>query len=512
MSRFLQIILLCIGLCASYSLFASPRVKLATIWAYGDTVTHSPTLDTKQNNLRFYCTTIENIPADSVEFEFMLEGYESQWKPAFEGGWYFYTDLPPGEYRFHARCRYHHQSWGPVLSHSFTILCPWWQTQWAYLLYGLCSFSLLAYIDHLVRGKIKLNNQLRIEQAENRFRYHFVIQASRDFRTPLTVIRSTIEKLASQKDNRFTRTDLQHLQQSSRQLMQMVENLLEYRPTDTQAEKDTAEVLEMTDVPMNNRRVAVVETDPVLADMMRRELLKYMQTELISDGRQALETIRQSSSEIVVLDTRMAETNPYTLLHEIKKQADLPVILVSDFDNKHSLLRAIHSEADDYLAKPFSCEVLAAMLFRHLKRHDLKMKAPHILSKSVPPVTAPTVENSALQVPIVEKQTDKRFLEHLDLQIKTHLPEVDFDVNALAESMRISRSQLGQKIKNLYGVTTVEYLRERRLNHAAQLLTDTDLTVQEIMFQSGMQDPTNFYRRFKEKFGVSPSQYRQRGH
>lgn len=512
MRRISAIILLLAGLCTGPALLASPHVKIATIWAYGDTVTHARTLETKQNNLRFYCTTLENIPADSIEFEFMLEGHETQWQPAFADGWYFYTDLPPGEYVFHARCRYPRQSWGPVLSHSFTILCPWWRTGWAYFLYAICALSLLMYIFHLIRERIRLHNQLQIEQAESLFRYQFVIQASRDFRTPLTVIRSTIEKLNAQKDNSFTRTDIQHLKQSSRQLMQMVENLLEYRRTDAKLTTDANEVLEMTDVPMNNRRVAVVETDAVLADMIRRELLKYMQVEILSDEQQVAESVRKLAPEVVVIDTQMTEASPYDLLHEIKKQMHIPVILLSDFDNKHSLIRAIHSEADDYLSKPFSCEVLSAMIFRHLKRYDAMLKKEQGYIATELPSSESTEKNTSPQAPLIEKRTDKRFLENLEWQIRSHLSEVDFDVNALAESMKMSRSQLGQKIKALYGMTSVEYLRDQRLNHAARLLADTDQTVQEIMFQAGMQDTTNFYRRFKEKFGVSPSQYRQQDH
>lgn len=292
----------------------------------------------------------------------------------------------------------------------------------------------------------------------------------------------------------------------------MVENLLEYRRTDAKLTTDANEVLEMTDVPMNNRRVAVVETDAVLADMIRRELLKYMQVEILSDEQQVAESIRKLAPEVVVIDTQMTEASPYDLLHEIKKQMHIPVILLSDFDNKHSLIRAIHSEADDYLSKPFSCEVLSAMIFRHLKRYDAVLKKEQGYIATELPSSESIEKNTSPQVPLIEKRTDKRFLENLEWQIRSHLSEVDFDVNALAESMKMSRSQLGQKIKALYGMTSVEYLRDQRLNHAARLLADTDQTVQEIMFQAGMQDTTNFYRRFKEKFGVSPSQYRQQDH
>ena len=60
-------------------------------------------------------------------------------------------------------------------------------------------------------------------------------------------------------------------------------------------------------------------------------------------------------------------------------------------------------------------------------------------------------------------------------------------------------------------MTPVEYLRNQRLERAATLLSESpEMTVQEVMLQVGMPDAANFYRRFKEKYGMSPNQYKLR--
>lgn len=481
-----------------------PHARLSGIWAYGDTVTTAEVLDTRQNNLRFYCTTVENLPSDSLEFEFLLEGYASEWHPAFSGGWYFYTDLRPGNYVFSARCRYRGGEWGPVCSHSFVIACPWWITWWAYGFYVFAVCAVLVFIFHLIRERVRLYNQLKVEQAASRFKADFVIQASRKLRTPLTVIRTTTEKLTSRQDS-LTRTDIQHLRNSSKQLMQMLENLLEYRQIDEVGiVSNVTDVIEMADVPLNNRLVFVVEPDKILADVIRRELLKYMKVRLYSTGRDVVRDVQQMKPDLIVIDTELMDMNAYALLSEIKDLLWLPVILVSDFDNKQSLIRAIHSKADDYLSKPFNCEVLSALVLRHIKLYEAsKDKAVELvgdMSEGKVPETLPV---------IIEKRTDKRFLEVLDATITENMSDCTFDVNSLAEVMKISRSQLGNKVKRLRGMTCVEYLRACRLSRAAQLLTAENLTVSEVMYKVGMQDITNFYRRFKEKYGVSPAFYRQ---
>ena len=99
-------------------------------------------------------------------------------------------------------------------------------------------------------------------------------------------------------------------------------------------------------------------------------------------------------------------------------------------------------------------------------------------------------------------------LDNLDLKVSQGMSNEDFDVNALAESMKLSRGQLGRKIKQLCASTAQEYLRAKRMERAAALLRDTDINVQEVMYKVGIVDANTFYRRFKEHFGVSPTHYR----
>jgi len=99
-------------------------------------------------------------------------------------------------------------------------------------------------------------------------------------------------------------------------------------------------------------------------------------------------------------------------------------------------------------------------------------------------------------------------LAKLEKTVNSHLADNEFDVNALARTLEISRVQLYNKLKELNGMTPVEYLRDRRLERAATLLRESDLSVKEVRDRVGMPDATNFHRRFKEKFGTSPAAYK----
>ena len=60
------------------------------------------------------------------------------------------------------------------------------------------------------------------------------------------------------------------------------------------------------------------------------------------------------------------------------------------------------------------------------------------------------------------------------------------------------------------GYSPKQYLLLNRLSYAQELLENSDLPVSQIAFQCGFGDANNFIRAFRESFGLSPSQFRQR--
>lgn len=483
--------------------------KIVDMWAYGDIVTDSTILKTEQNNLRFYCGTMEGLPADSLDYDVMLEGYDEEWHGVFKGGYYGYMNLPPGDYVFMARCRYNGGEWGPILKHPFTIDCPWWRTTWAHIIYIILVCSLLLYIFSLTRSRMRYKNELNIERAMLKLRTDLVIQASRDIRTPLSAIRSIAERYTLNSEEQLSKTDIQHLKHSSRQLLQMVENLVEMQPAgQIQPLQDGNDVIEMTDVPINQLNVMVVEPDKLLADVIMRELHKYVNVSLAFENDDIIQSALELQPDAIVIDSAMKKLNTYELMHELRKKLNTCIILISDFDNKRSIIRAIRSEADDYMAKPINCEVLAALVIKRIKEARNTFESKAKLMEHTSDANLPLTNKDVNTTPIFEKRADKLFLERMDTIIFQNISNPDFDINTLADAMKISRSKLGKKIKELRGVSPLEYLRNRRLDHAASLLLNSDMTIQEVMYGIGMSDATNFHKRFKEKFGSTPTEYR----
>jgi AraC-like DNA-binding protein len=91
--------------------------------------------------------------------------------------------------------------------------------------------------------------------------------------------------------------------------------------------------------------------------------------------------------------------------------------------------------------------------------------------------------------------------------VEKNIGNSEFSVEKMGKELGVSRGHLYNKLLALTGKTPMEFIRVMRLKRAAQLLGKSQLTVSEIAFQVGFNEPKYFSRYFKEEFGVVPSEY-----
>jgi AraC family cel operon transcriptional repressor len=72
-----------------------------------------------------------------------------------------------------------------------------------------------------------------------------------------------------------------------------------------------------------------------------------------------------------------------------------------------------------------------------------------------------------------------------------------------------SREHLARCIKKYCGITTAEYINDLRINYASNLLLHTNSSILDICFASGFQSVSYFYRVFKNKYSISPYEFRK---
>ncbi len=103
---------------------------------------------------------------------------------------------------------------------------------------------------------------------------------------------------------------------------------------------------------------------------------------------------------------------------------------------------------------------------------------------------------------------EARITAQLLAAVESHLGEEDYNVDQLARDVGLSRTNLYAKLRNMLGISPADFMRNVRLKAAAQLLTDTSLSVSEVAGRVGFATARNFSASFKKTFGVLPSEYR----
>lgn len=104
---------------------------------------------------------------------------------------------------------------------------------------------------------------------------------------------------------------------------------------------------------------------------------------------------------------------------------------------------------------------------------------------------------------------DKILLDKALNAVNENISESDFDVNALAASMNMSRSTLTRKLKTITGQTPLEFIRGIKMNKACKMLIEKDRNIGEIATYLGYYDRKYFTSCFKDVYGMTPSEYQK---
>lgn len=105
----------------------------------------------------------------------------------------------------------------------------------------------------------------------------------------------------------------------------------------------------------------------------------------------------------------------------------------------------------------------------------------------------------------------KKYLNDISsiVQIMNREYEKNYSLQSYAEMCHMSKFHFLRMFKNIVGCTPHEYLANIRIDHAAELLEDTALSVSEIAARTGFTSQSYFCDAFKKKTGKTPSQYRE---
>ena len=214
------------------------------------------------------------------------------------------------------------------------------------------------------------------------------------------------------------------------------------------------------------------------------------------DGKQGIDKALEIIPDIVISDIMMPNMDGFDLCTALKQDErtnHIPIILLTAKANIESKLEGLVHGADAYLVKPFNQQELNIRVHKLI---ELRKKMQQKYAQEVITVD-------------IKPQIEDAFLLKTRQHVLDHMANADFNVETLATALHFSRPHLYRKIKALTGMSTTQFINEIRLKKGKQLILTTKLTISEIAYSIGFNDPAYFTRLFTAYYGKAPSSLRE---
>lgn len=270
-------------------------------------------------------------------------------------------------------------------------------------------------------------------------------------------------------------------------------------PLTTPLPIEASEQIAVHDSQANGKKktIVIAEDNEDLRFYLKENLRSHYHVVEAINGKEGWEKVKMTNPDLVVSDIMMPVMDGIELAKKIKTDtltAHIPVILLTAMGSEEKQIEGFAVGVSDYITKPFTFEILASRIKNLLAQQKLLQKR---FQKQI------EVNPSEVTVTPV----DEKFLKQALEVVEKYIDNPDFSVEDFSREMYMSRVALYKKILSLTGKAPLEFIRSIRLKRAAQLLEKSGMSVAEIAYEVGFNNPKNFTKYFKEEFKILPSQY-----
>jgi len=244
-------------------------------------------------------------------------------------------------------------------------------------------------------------------------------------------------------------------------------------------------------------KVLLVEDDEDFRFYLKDNLAPMFTVLEAANGREGWQKALAAQPDLVVSDVNMPLMDGFELCRKIKSDErvrHIPVILLTALSGEQEQLKALGMGVNDYISKPFNVEILISRIRNLL---EFRGSVEETLKRRV--VAEPG------EVELEPEKTEEDFVREAAGVLEKNIANADFSVDEWAREMGLSRTTMYKKILSATGKTPIGFIRNFRMQRAAQLLEKSRYTVAEVAYMVGFNNPKYFARYFKEVYGVLPS-------
>lgn len=280
-----------------------------------------------------------------------------------------------------------------------------------------------------------------------------------------------------------------------------------------------------------NAELSVIETEPVIDENKPVVLvvddnkdIRAMVTQLLNDdyniitaqdGSEGIKRAMKYVPDLIVCDIMMPGIDGLECCRRLKNEvltSHIPILMLTACSMDEQRVQGYDSGADGYLSKPFSGTVLksriASLIANRKRIKELWQNSTNAQSTIHNAQSHPssTTRDKLTKSQGIDNEFYNRFLEIFNEEMGNS----ELSVDMLASRLGFERTQFYRKIKAITNFSPVELIRNLRLKKGQVLIKTTDKTMSEIAYEVGFSTPAYFTKCYREAFGETPSETRNK--
>ena len=132
------------------------------------------------------------------------------------------------------------------------------------------------------------------------------------------------------------------------------------------------------------KRILVIEDEPDIQEMLCAYLRDAgYSVSAASDGIQAMDCFHRESWDLILLDLMLPKIDGYGVCELIRRESDVPVIMVTALDTEENQIRGFDLQIDDYVTKPFSMPILLRKIAAVLRRTGSDAESRQLIYRDI---------------------------------------------------------------------------------------------------------------------------------
>ncbi|GAA0894534.1 hypothetical protein GCM10009122_42150 [Fulvivirga kasyanovii] len=243
--------------------------------------------------------------------------------------------------------------------------------------------------------------------------------------------------------------------------------------------------------------ILLVEDNEDFRFYLKDNLSVHFKVNEARNGKEGWQKTLSCMPDLIVSDLMMPELNGIELCKKLKEDArtsHIPVVLLTADSAEDKQIKTLTLGADDYITKPFNFEILLSRIKNLIQQRKVLQE---IYQKKI------SVQTSEMEI----ISLDDKLIQNAIKVVEENISDPEFTVEMFSKELGLSRVHLYKKLVSLTGTTPVEFIRNIRLQRAAQFLKESQLTVAEVAYKVGYNNRKYFTKHFKAAYNVPPSAY-----